>query len=114
MWKIWFQIYLPGLGKSDHVLLNFSFNCYTDTCPTNFKKYNFFKGNYTAIEDEMSTEDWCQSLQGPNLMESWDHLTDKLARFMEKNIPESKISTDPAKRRPYVNQQCLNSDKQEL
>ena len=105
---------MPGLGKSDHVLLNFSFNCYTDTCPTNFKKYNFFKGNYTAIEDEMSTEDCCQSLQGPNLMESWDHLTDKLARLMEKNIPESKISTDPAKRRPYVNQQCLNSDKQEL
>ena len=64
--------YLPGLGKSVHVLLNFGFNCYT--CSTNFKKYNFFKGNYAAIEEEMSTEDWCQSLQGLNLMESWDHL----------------------------------------
>ena len=77
--------YLPGLGKSEHVLLNFSFNCYIDTWSTNFKKYNFFKGNYAAIEEEMSTEDWCQSLQGLNLMESWDYLTDKLARLIEKN-----------------------------
>ena len=43
-------------------------------------------------------------------MESWDYLTDKLARLIEINIPESKISPDPAKRRPYyVNQQYLNS-----
>ena len=75
--------YLPGLGKSDHVLLNFSFNCYIDNCSTNFKSTFvfcfFFKGNYTAVEEEISTIDWCQTLQGLNLMESWDHLTDKLA-----------------------------------
>ena len=100
---------MPGQGKSVHVLLNFSFDCYIGTCSTNFKKYIFLKGNYTAAEIEMCTEDWCQSLQGLNLMESRDQLTDKFARLIEKNIPESKISTAPAKRKPYVNQQCLNS-----
>ena len=35
--------YLPGLGKSVHVLLNFGFNCYIDTCSTNFKKVQFFQ-----------------------------------------------------------------------
>ena len=66
------------------MLSNLSFNCYIDTCPINFKKYNYFKGNYAAIEEEMSTEDWCQGSQGLNLLESWDHLTDKLARLIEK------------------------------
>ena len=35
--------YLPGLGKSDHVFLNLSFNCYIDTCSTNFKRSTFSK-----------------------------------------------------------------------
>ena len=59
----------------------------------------------------MNSEDWCQNLQGLNLMESWDCLTDKLTRIMKDNIPESKAPLDPTKRRPYVNSTCLNSIK---
>ena len=50
-------------------------------------------------------------LQVLNLMESWDCLTDKLTRLMKDNIPESKTSLDPTKRRPYVNPTCLESIK---
>ena len=100
--------FLPGLGKSDHMVLNFNFKCHMEVSSTSFKKYNFFKGNYTAIESELNSENLCQNLQGLNLMESWDCLTDKLTRIID-NIPESKAPLDPTKRRPYVNSTCLNS-----
>lgn len=42
--------FLPGLGKSDHVLISFHFNCYITP---DFEggaqcKYNFHKGNYES------------------------------------------------------------------
>ena len=48
-------------------------------------------------------------LRGLSLTESWDHLTDIITRLIEIHIPESKTSPDAAKRRPYANQDCLNS-----
>ena len=87
--------FLPGLGKSDHMVLNFNFKCHMEVSSTSFKKYNCFKGNYTAIDSELNSEDRCQNLQGLNLMESWDNLTDKLTRIMKDNIPESKAPLDP-------------------
>ena len=50
--------YQPGLGKSDHLVLNFNFNCYANLSAPTFKKYNFFKGKYLAIEQELNKEDW--------------------------------------------------------
>ena len=44
-----------------------------------------------------------------DLSESWDFLTDKITRLVEKNVPESKTSPDTGRRRPYVNQACLNT-----
>ena len=100
---------LPGLGKRDHVILNFNFNCYTNVQSATFKKYNFFKGKYSAIEEDLGKEDWSESLRDLPLAESWDLLTDKITRLIEKNVPESKISPNAARRRPYVNQACLNT-----
>ena len=41
--------YLPGLGKSDHLVIDFSLICYTvqeKKCST--EKRNFFKGDYES------------------------------------------------------------------
>ena len=100
---------LPGLDKSDHVILNFSFKCYTYVQSPTFKKYDFFKEKYSVIEDDLSKEDWSKSLQDLDLSESWDFLTDKITRLVEKNAPESKTSLDTGRKRPYVNQTCLNT-----
>ena len=100
---------LPGLGKSDYVILNFSFNCYTYVQSPTFKKYNFFNGKYSVIGEDLSKEDWIRSLQDLDLSESWDFLTDKITRLVEKNVPESKTSPDTGRKRPYVNQSCLNT-----
>ena len=88
--------------------LNFNFNCYTYVQSPTFKKYNYFKGKYSVNEEDLSKEDWSRSLQNLNLSESWDFLTDKLTRLLEKNVPESKTSLDAGRKRPYVNEACLS------
>ena len=35
--------YLPGLGKGDHVLLEFYLVCYTDYLPSHLERFNFTK-----------------------------------------------------------------------
>ena len=50
--------YLPGLGKSDHLVIDFSLICYTEQekkCST--EKRNFFKGDYDRIRDQLSRID---------------------------------------------------------
>ena len=66
-----------GLGKSDHAILKFNFNCYTKNSSATFKKYNFNKGNYNIIEEE----NWHESMQDLSLAESWEYLTDKQIRL---------------------------------
>ena len=41
--------YKPGLGKSDHLQLEFSFNCYTESSLDCFKKYNFFSRGIMVV-----------------------------------------------------------------
>ena len=47
---------------------------------------------YSVIEEDLSKGDWSRSLQDLDLSESWDFLTDKITRLVEKNVPESKTS----------------------
>ena len=48
----------PERGKSDHLQLEFTFNCYTETIQKLFTKLNFFKGNYTGLSEELASVDW--------------------------------------------------------
>ena len=80
---------LPRLGKSDHVILNFNFNCYTYVQSPTFKKYNLFKGKYSFNEKDLSKEDWSGSLQDLN---PGIFLQIKITRLVEKNVAESKTS----------------------
>ena len=64
--------FLPGLGKSDHLVLAFKLNCYTveeqNKCKT--EKLNFFKGDYNKERDQLSLIDWNYELDDLNLLQS--------------------------------------------
>ena len=49
--------YLPGLGKIDHCILSFDFNCYIEKEAVSFKKFNFFKGDYKAVDEGLLSID---------------------------------------------------------
>ncbi|MEW8548552.1 MAG: reverse transcriptase domain-containing protein [Candidatus Thiodiazotropha sp.] len=98
--------YKPGLGKSDHLQLEFSFNCYTEIVQDHFKKYNFFKGNYGGCSSKLSSVNWKQVFNGLNLAASWETLTETISNLVETYIPVSKVSSETGKKTPYITQSC--------
>ena len=65
--------YLPGLGRSDHLVLAFKFNCYNIQEPnTNTRqRLDFFKGDYITIKQKLEDKNWNQLFEGLNLLQSW-------------------------------------------
>lgn len=98
--------YLPGLSKSDHLQLAFNFNCYIYSSQHTFIKTNFFKGNYSALSNDLDEIDWDNVFDGLDLTDSWDVFTEKITSFVEKYIPLSRVSSGLVKRNPHADQQC--------
>ena len=98
--------HMSGLGKSDHLQLEFIFNCYTEITQTLVTKLIFFKGNYTSLSGELARLNWLQEFNGCDLSASWEKLTEKLSNLIESHIPVSKVSSGSAKKSPYITQRC--------
>ena len=84
--------YQSPLGKSDHSVLVFQYNCYallTDETKT-IKLYN--KANYSAISEDIGKVDWEKELtdiQDMNIM--WNHFYDKIQEIEDRHIPKRKM-----------------------
>ena len=50
--------YLSSLGKSDHCVLQFQFNCYTKLKIDRRQKMCYDKGNYTEFNKEVASIKW--------------------------------------------------------
>ena len=58
-----FNIYLAGLGCSDHVYLSFKFMCYAVQEPgNNRRKYNLRHADFETMREMLSYVDWHDSL----------------------------------------------------
>ena len=101
--------YLPGLGKSDHCILSFDFNCYIEKEAVSFKKFNFFKGDYKAVDEGLLSIDWAQVLGGLDLSDSWDFLVDKIIQLIELYVPENRVSGQSDRENPFINQACIEA-----
>ena len=101
--------HMTGLGKREHLQLEFTFSCYTETTKTVFTKSNFFIGNYTGLTGELALVDWLQVIDGIDLTTSWEILTEKLSNLIETYIPLSKVSQGTAKKTPYITQNCQDA-----
>ena len=104
-------LYKPCLGKSDHLILDFTYNCYIRSSNSFSKKLNYFKGNHGIINDKLQGTNWEQDLQGLGLSESWEILTEKRIKLVEQNVPVSKVSGGTDRKNPYVNHQCMTAIK---
>ena len=100
-------IYKPGLGKSDHVILELTYNCYIESSNYTYNKFNFFKGNYNEITNKLQETSWVHDLVGLSLTEAWETLTEKLIKLVEEYVPVSKVSNGADRKNPYVNRQSL-------
>ena len=105
--------YNPSVGRSDHLVLSFKFNCYTPNTSKNntHSRYNFFKGDYQSIISQLEQTNWEGEMEGLDLSSSWLWFTEQYIDLLEKFIPESKPRQKREKAGPVVTQSCLDAIK---
>ena len=103
--------YLPSLGSSDHLQINFVFNCFIDVSKSSFNKLIFFKGDFKSMNQNLQDIQWNQLLGGLSLKESWDCFADKINNSIRKYVPMSKTNSDTSKAKPPMTRQCATAIK---
>ena len=104
----------PGLGKSDHLVLELTYNCYIRSNVSPPKNLTSSKGNYKKINEKLQENDWNQELHGLSLSETWEILTEKLIKLIEENVPVRKVSNEAGRKNPYVSQQCMEAIRKNI
>ena len=68
--------FLPGLGKSDHLILEFEYICFSERVfSKHVHRQNFFRGNYEAINTKLSNTSW-ENLCSGTIDDSWNLFAD--------------------------------------
>ena len=81
--------YLPPLGKSDHLVIQFSLITYINRFRTQTEKIN--KGNYDQLRSNLKKIVWEEAItEAMNLKESWESFTDIINNELRENTPVCK------------------------
>ena len=76
------------LGKSDHAILHFKMSCYKDFPQEEFvEKFNMFKydkGDYKAIQDDLSKINWDDELDTQTVDDAWNVFINHFTATMDK------------------------------
>ena len=85
--------YLAPLGKSDHSVLSFTFECYIEQESTS-EKYNYDKANFEAMKGHLETSNWItdflERTENANVNDCWKMLRDKLLELRNRYVPYEK------------------------
>ena len=86
--------YHAPLGKSDHSVLSFNFNCYFNN-ELSSKKYLYDKANFEDMKRSLEESNWLEEfIQNANLYDvegAWLKLKSKLHALRDEHVPQSKI-----------------------
>ena len=88
------------LGKSDHDVLSFEFQCYVDYSKSK-ENYNFSKGNYAAMREHLSESKWIDNYikissskeANPEIL--WNSLKSKILDLRNEFVPLGKSNGKP-------------------
>ena len=102
--------YEAPLGKSDHLVLKFDYMCYKKETQVLTSKFNYNKGNYEQLRQELALYDWQEEFENLNVEEGWECFEKKMTIAMERSIP--KMKTSNKKRKPlWMNEKVLTKLK---
>ena len=104
---------LTGLGKSDHLVIDFSliFDTKEESNVCSTDKLNFFRGNYNEIRHQLSLRNWHQELNGLNLLQSWQRFAELNINLIKNNIPVNKPNQEGNKNIPFLTRPCFDAMK---
>jgi len=80
--------YYSPLGKSDHSVLHFKFNCYIQQENTERIKYYYDKADFTVMKQELAEVNWTRKLHGKNINDQWNTFKDILLKVQDKHVPK--------------------------
>ena len=103
---------LPGLGRSDHVCLRFTLNCYTDHKLEGEATLNYKRGDYVQINKHLEDRNWERELEHMDLRQAWDHFSYKYAKLLKDHIPRSNPRKKP--KNMYMTREAMKLKKRKL
>ena len=100
--------YLPGLSKSDHLLLRFTVVCYTTPCTTQIiTKPALHKVDFDLLRREVTKVDWVP-IQEMSAQCSYTYFENTISRLVDQHVPKTR----PGKRKNiYMNREALRLRK---
>lgn len=95
--------YQSPIGKSDHCLLKFTYNCYTLLKKNRKATKLYSKANFSNFKEELNRIDWEEKLSNEDINANWDYFLSKMNELEEKYIP-TKIFDNNKKHRFPINE----------
>jgi len=88
------------LGSSDHECLTWQYECFSDnvTAVSSSEMYNYWKGNYPAMCQELDTIDWEVLFCNNPIDVNWVFFKEKVTAVIDKCIP--KVVKKPPSNKP--------------
>ena len=100
--------YLPGIGKSDHLVLRFDMRCYTYRTSDNPERLNFNKANFALMNEMINNVDW-QCLSHLDVEEGYTFFRDSLSKVVSACVPFARNSK--SRKNIYMNSHALRLKK---
>jgi len=107
--------YREPVGSSDHLLLEWTLNCYVPQVSTRVTKYSYDKGDYNMMRTRLRKTDWENLLAGKNVDEMWMSISQLILEAVNEFVPHRiKAATAPVQRRKpvWMNERLLGRIKQ--
>ena len=104
--------YLPPLGASDHLCLKIDINLYAEK-PTVEAKYQFHKGNYIQMNEDLKDKKWHELMREASAEESFMLFSDILNKVMKDNIPKPS-SKYRKRKRLWINRKAFRQRKKKI
>ena len=79
------------LGKSDHSVLTFQFNCYTELTKHRGTRKNFVRADYENIKKQLNEIQWKAQLEGKMANKQWNYFKEKITNIFDKYVPKKTI-----------------------
>ena len=83
-------VYLPPLGNSDHICIEFDLICYSEPKKYDNLKYNIRAANIDLMKQALSNVDWVSIMETLDTNESWLLFKSIFQDIIDKYIPTYK------------------------
>jgi len=85
------------LGKSDHAVITFRFNCYLNLTQKPRSRYQYDSANYNGMREDLNMMNWQQEFNKyrDDVNKQWSTFKEKLKSTCDKHVPKKPACTNP-------------------